>query len=170
MTENADLLPHKFLTKEGARDMVQWPACYDVKSIYTMYALDMKEALGDGAYYSYDGFCKILRSDRFKHCKRASRNSEFKCKDCLGLRKDLESLRRNNAGGMNDNRILAKQLEIQHHRERFLNQRLKYKKHQQKARRNPDKYMTCIIDGMDQSKLYLPNLKDRADLQQTYGK
>ena len=170
MAENADHLPHRFLTGEDAKDMVQWPACYDVKSIYAMYTHDMQaQGLNSESYYSYDGFCKVLRSDRFKHCKRSSRNSEFKCKDCLGLRKDLESLKRNNVGGINDDNIRAKQLEIQHHRERFLNQRLKYKKHQQKARTNPDKYMCCIIDGMDQSKLFLPNLKDRPDLQQTYG-
>jgi hypothetical protein len=168
MAENADKLPHKFLSKEDGKDVLQWPACFDVKSIYTKYALQMTAENIEA--YSYDGFCKVLRSDRFKHCRRATRNSEFKCKDCLQLRKDLESLRRNNPGGINDLAIKEKLLEIDEHKERFFNQRLKYKKHQNKARTNPNKYMCCIIDGMDQSKLFLPNLKDRNDLQQTYGR
>ena len=79
-------------------------------------------------------------------------------------------MKRKNPGNINAGLIKAKMVEIDHHKERFFNQRLKYKKHQNKARTNPNKYMCCIIDGMDQSKLYLPNLKDRADLQQTYGK
>jgi hypothetical protein len=169
MADNADKLPHRFLSEEKARDVLQWPACFDIRSIYTIYAGDMKDQ-GLSAY-SYDGFCKILRSDRFKHCKRATRNSEFKCKTCLGLRKDLEKLRRDKQLGIaNKLNIMAKEQEIKDHKERFFNQRLKYKKHQIKARNNPNKYLCCIIDGMDQSKLNLPNLKDRQDLWQTYGK
>lgn len=168
MAENADKLPHRFLSEEEAKDVIQWPACFDIRSIYTIYAADMAQQ--HTAAYSYDGFCKILRSDRFKHCKRATRNSEFKCKTCLGLRKELEKLRRNNVGKINNKKIKAKEQEIKDHKERFFNQRLKYKKHQIKARNNPNKYLCCIIDGMDQSKLNLPNLKDRADLWQTYGR
>jgi hypothetical protein len=108
MQQNTDMLPHKFLSEQDAKDVVQWPACYDVKSIYTMYARDM-QASADHAY-SYDGFCKILRSDRFKHCKRADQNSEFKCKDCLSLKKDLEWLKRHNSGNVNDSLILAKEV------------------------------------------------------------
>ena len=37
-------------------------------------------------------------------------------------------------------------------------ERKKYSLHRQKARSNPDKYVTIIIDGMDQSKTNLPCL------------
>ena len=39
------------------------------------------------------------------------------------------------------------------------NERKKYHSHREKARLYPDKYLTMIIDGMDQSKTNLPNTK-----------
>lgn len=36
-------------------------------------------------------------------------------------------------------------------------ERKKYYKHQKKAESNPDKYLSIIIDGMDQSKTHLPH-------------
>jgi len=35
-------------------------------------------------------------------------------------------------------------------------ERKKYYKHQKKAEKRPDKYLSLIIDGMDQSKTHLP--------------
>ena len=37
-------------------------------------------------------------------------------------------------------------------------ERQKYYLHREKSRANPDKYMTIIIDGMDQSKTNVPHL------------
>lgn len=39
----------------------------------------------------------------------------------------------------------------------FRIERSKYHHHREKSRSNPDKFMTIIIDGMDQSKSNLPN-------------
>jgi len=36
-------------------------------------------------------------------------------------------------------------------------ERKKYYKHQTKAEQHPDKYLSLIIDGMDQSKTHLPH-------------
>ena len=41
----------------------------------------------------------------------------------------------------------------------FRIERQKYHKHRQKSRDNPEKYMTIIIDGMDQAKSNIPNTK-----------
>ena len=40
----------------------------------------------------------------------------------------------------------------------FSQQRKKYYHHRSKSKSNPDKYMTLIIDGMDQAKLMLPKM------------
>ena len=39
----------------------------------------------------------------------------------------------------------------------FSTERRKYYKHVEKARRNPEQYMSVIIDGMDQSKTFVPH-------------
>lgn len=39
----------------------------------------------------------------------------------------------------------------------FRGERKKYYKHQKKAEKRPDKYMSIIIDGMDQAKTHLPH-------------
>lgn len=39
----------------------------------------------------------------------------------------------------------------------FSGERKKYYKHQKKAEQRPDKYLSLIIDGMDQSKTHLPH-------------
>ena len=39
------------------------------------------------------------------------------------------------------------------------NERKKYHSHREKARLYPDKYLTIIVDGMDQAKTNLPNTK-----------
>lgn len=39
----------------------------------------------------------------------------------------------------------------------FSSERKKYYKHQKKAEDRPDKYLSVIIDGMDQSKTHLPH-------------
>ena len=38
-------------------------------------------------------------------------------------------------------------------------ERKKYHSHREKSRSSPDKYLTIIVDGMDQSKTNLPNTK-----------
>ena len=38
-------------------------------------------------------------------------------------------------------------------------ERRKYHSHREKSRSSPDKYLTIIVDGMDQSKTNLPNTK-----------
>ena len=40
----------------------------------------------------------------------------------------------------------------------FRAERNKYYKHRSKAKANPDKYMSVIIDGMDQGKHNLPHI------------
>ena len=44
----------------------------------------------------------------------------------------------------------------------FSSERRKYYKHSEKARRNPTKYLSIIIDGMDQSKTDLPHFSRKA--------
>ena len=41
----------------------------------------------------------------------------------------------------------------------FRCERKKYHSHREKARSSPEKYLTMIVDGMDQSKTNLPNTK-----------
>ena len=41
----------------------------------------------------------------------------------------------------------------------YRTERKKYHSHREKSRSSPDKYMTIIIDGMDQAKTNLPNTK-----------
>lgn len=55
------------------------------------------------------------------------------------------------------------------HRERVRAEKQKYYHHRYKARRNPDKYLSIIIDGMDQSKVATPGWKrDSAETEGIY--
>ena len=44
----------------------------------------------------------------------------------------------------------------------FRGERAKYKKHQVKAQKTPEKYLSLIIDGMDQAKTGLPHFLTRS--------
>ncbi|CAH1242494.1 Hypp6767 [Branchiostoma lanceolatum] len=73
-----------------------------------------------------------------------------KCKKCVQLERKLERTR-----------IPRKRLQIQDrrraHLDRQMRERLNYYRRREAAHRNPNRYLSLIIDGMDQAKTYLPH-------------
>jgi hypothetical protein len=168
MNENCQKMPDKTEASTG-RPSWFWPATYSRKLIHADYLNEMTERSEEA--YHYDAFIKILANDpEFSNCKRADRNSNFKCEICLEIASNLEHLRRDHkTSGGYEKEIDAEVAKISSHMNCVNSQRAMYKRHQQMARDHPDRYLSLIVDGMDQSKLNLPCVSTRSDLRQQYG-
>ncbi|XP_028416665.1 uncharacterized protein LOC114540736 [Dendronephthya gigantea] len=97
---------------------------------------------------------KVVFVDVLKNCSEYDRleNRFTKCDHCTNYKKQLEAT-------MNKAKRKAIQELLDEHIERVMNERRKYHLHRYKARRSPSKYLTIILDGMDQSKTDVPNLR-----------
>jgi hypothetical protein len=124
------------------------------------YVVDAKE-YGLEAPYSYTYFTVLLHEE-FPHVDTLNRSSEFHCETCHQLEDRIEVART-----ARDPLTVQK---LRAEKEAHINfcslQRAKYVKHKIKARMDPDKYLTMIIDGMDQSKMIVPNLTGRGDVEE----
>lgn len=168
MDNNCQKMPDKTEASTG-RPTWLWPATYTRKSIHEEYVRDMNRKHLDA--YGYDAFIKILANDPdFSNCKRADRNSNFKCDVCLKIAQDMEHYKRMNVNGVYDDILEDLKAKNTAHMRTANSQRAAFKKHQEMAREEPDKYLSLIIDGMDQSKLNLPSLSAKPHLRQKYGR
>jgi hypothetical protein len=109
--------------------------------------------------FEYAAFCKVVKT-HFPKVSQAVPEGMFHCTQCLELQEKLKKVR-----GIGDKTEIEKvQVEIQTHRKIVAMERAEYKTHQLMSRKNPDQYLTIIIDGMDQSKCIIPNYgKERGD-------
>jgi hypothetical protein len=126
--------------------------------VHAVYKADALE-YGIQTPYSYNYFTVVLK-EAFPHLALQSRSEEFKCSTCHEIEDRLEVAR------IAHDELSVQRLksEYEAHQDFACLQRQKYTKHKQKARNTPDKYMCMIIDGMDQSKMIVPNLKGRGDV------
>jgi len=124
------------------------PACYNKLTLYNAYK-DEKEKLVE-PYVTYAHFVDLWK----KQCPHItiSKNTKFtKCGICTLIKearyttKDID---------------LRKQLAelIILHNDQQMKERKKYYKHKHKAKENPSKYCSLILDGMDQHKTCIPHV------------
>ncbi|XP_071958009.1 uncharacterized protein [Antedon mediterranea] len=86
----------------------------------------------------------------FKHIVIPEENRFAKCSKCTRIKFELHKT------NQKQKRQILMMKREKHLRKQNIERR-KYYKHMQKARQNPNKYLSIIIDGMDQSKTDLPS-------------
>ncbi|CAG2204723.1 unnamed protein product [Mytilus edulis] len=137
----------KFAEKQPDKARLHLPPCLTKASLYEMYKDDMEEH-GE----------QIISLSHFywmwRHCVSyvsIPANSRLsKCNICTQIKTKMVETKDQNA------RMELRRTREQHLLKQSLERR-KYYKHAHKARQHPDKYMSMIIDGMDQSKTEIPH-------------
>ncbi|XP_053403165.1 uncharacterized protein LOC123565917 [Mercenaria mercenaria] len=125
---------------------IQLPMCATRLSVYEQ----MKDDHGEENTISYAHFLKIWKKNFYYiMIPRVSRFS--KCDTCILIKQKLESTTDKSAREELKQRRHA-------HLIKQSEQRRKYYKHRSKAKNNPHKYLSIIIDGMDQNKTCLPHM------------
>lgn len=138
-----------------------WPASLCRKDIWEMYTENMLKE--NKEFYSYSAFLKLLR-EYFPNHSKANANTDFKCNVCLQLHTDIVFTRHRNREGKFDGALRQLIIDRDIHIKLSDQQRGKKAKHDAKAVTWPEKYASWILDGMDQTKLLLPNFSGRKDL------
>ncbi|XP_066929842.1 uncharacterized protein [Clytia hemisphaerica] len=123
------------------------PACFTKRAVYKTYKEEIQ--LQDLKCLSEGQFLRAWRQELPKI--KISENTRFtKCGICT-LIKDIKNSTKDK--DLKNKMSLIRKL----HNEQQMGERAKYKVHQTKARNNPDRYASIIIDGMDQNKTSLPH-------------
>jgi hypothetical protein len=132
---------------------------YRRKDVYDMYVNDFRRGEEDGTGdtcgsqpLSFSAFLKMWRGE-LSHIKISKLKSAWaSCDECDGFRQRLAD--KHLSKGMRSAEHARYLAHLQHQR----CQRKKYYKHREKARLHPDRYLSIIMDAMDQRKCELPRL------------
>ncbi|CAH3027411.1 unnamed protein product, partial [Porites evermanni] len=127
------------------------PACLTFQKIYEMYTESVQNPLKPSQF-------RRMRLNKFPDVIIPKRNRFTKCGVCLLI---TEHIRATTDKKKRVTWTERKQL----HMEQQAGERKKYYKHQKKAEQRPDKYLSLIIDGMDQSKTHLPHWIQKSKLE-----
>ncbi|XP_063406405.1 uncharacterized protein LOC134690365 [Mytilus trossulus] len=123
------------------------PPCLTKQGIYE----NMKEELTQlqSPLISEKHFYKMWKKD-LPHVKIPKNSRLSKCNICTRIKLHLADVKDKKS------RLVLISMRNEHLKKQSL-ERQKYYKHIQKAKKHPDKYLSIIIDGMDQSKTEIPH-------------
>lgn len=124
--------------------LIMLPTCYSIQNMYQDYVQSHDNP------YCLKHFRRLV-IERFPEVKASERSSFTECKECSMIRKAKS------ANLSKRERLLIEEQKRAH----LLVQRIareKYYKHIKKAKDNPQKYCSIIVDNMDQAKTNLPRL------------
>ncbi|CAC5414125.1 Fibrinogen-like protein A,Ryncolin-4,Fibrinogen C domain-containing protein 1-A,Ficolin-1-A,Ficolin-2,Ficolin-1,Fibrinogen C domain-containing protein 1-B,Fibrinogen C domain-containing protein 1 [Mytilus coruscus] len=138
---------NKFAEKQPDKTRLHLPPCLTKASLYEMYKDDMEEHAEQTISLSH--FYWMWRNC-VSYVSIPANSRLSKCNICTQIKTKMVETKDQNA------RMELKRTREQHLLKQSLERR-KYYKHAHKARQHPDKYMSIIIDGMDQSKTEIPN-------------
>ncbi|XP_071143900.1 uncharacterized protein [Mytilus edulis] len=124
------------------------PPCLTKKSVYEI----MSEELHDQGVkvVTENYFISILWRKYCSHIKIPAASRFSKCDVCIKLKMEIAETK---------SKETRKRLfhQRRQHLDKQSQERRKYYKHCAKSRKEPNKYMSIIIDGMDQQKTFIPN-------------
>ncbi|XP_061190665.1 uncharacterized protein LOC133198638 [Saccostrea echinata] len=127
------------------------------RDIYNMYVNEKIECLErsifDALTVSQSAFYDIWKND-FPHLKIKQTNSFSKCSTCVHIERELEKTR-----DLSKRTKLKQMMRV--HNQRQMTERRYYYRKRDIAKNYPQKHMSIIIDGMDQSKTNLPHFTGR---------
>ncbi|CAC5388899.1 unnamed protein product [Mytilus coruscus] len=138
---------NKFAEKQPDKTRLHLPPCLTKASLYEMYKDDMEEHAEQTISLSH--FYWMWRNC-VSYVSIPANSRLSKCNICTQIKTKMVETKDQNA------RMELKRTREQHLLKQSLERR-KYYKHAHKARQHPDKYMSMIIDGMDQSKTEIPH-------------
>ncbi|XP_071143255.1 uncharacterized protein [Mytilus edulis] len=123
------------------------PCCLTKSSVYSTMVSELEGPTSQCISLSH--FLLVWRTE-LRHIAIPRRSRFSECNTCVLLKNEIESTR---------NKEVRKQLMQQRdtHLKQQKSEREKYYKHAMKARRNPDKYLSIIMDAMDQAKTMIPH-------------
>ncbi|XP_071125906.1 uncharacterized protein [Mytilus edulis] len=121
------------------------------KEIYIAYRNE--QIMDFNNFMSTTSFYAIWRKF-YSHVKIRSTNVFTKCTTCVKLDRALQLQ-------LNPQKRQAIFREKQAHLHRIIMEKLAYYRRRTISRRRPDRYLSLIIDGMDNTKTSLPHFKDR---------
>ncbi|KXJ22492.1 hypothetical protein AC249_AIPGENE2579 [Exaiptasia diaphana] len=140
------------------RNRKELPSSYTIKKMYELYIKDSKTGSVPLSRFQFRRMWKeyhpeviIPKTNRFT-----------KCGTCVLIDEHIRSK-------TTKEEKLHWITEREKHMELQSGERKKYQKHQKKAEQRPDKYMSVIIDGMDQSKTHLPHWRQVSKLEGEYA-
>lgn len=139
-----DQIAHNYGDRMPNQEKLNLPSCFTKREVYERIKNDNAEVCSESH------FKRVWRSEG-QHITIPKVNRFSKCDECTELKVKL---------GQTNDKGLRRQLITQHQRhvEKQSSERQKYYKHIQKSKTNPEKYMSVIIDGMDQHCTALPQL------------
>ncbi|XP_063964995.1 uncharacterized protein LOC129278782 [Lytechinus pictus] len=141
-----DRFSRRFGDKLPAQDKIHLPSCLTRASVHQI----MKEELEDlgEEVCCKEHFYRIWKKE-MSHLTIPKVNRFSKCDICTQLKQSIERT--------NDKQARkALQQQREDHLTQQKTERMKYYKHAQKARQHPEKYISIIIDGMDQQSTSIP--------------
>ncbi|XP_030834677.1 uncharacterized protein LOC115921382 [Strongylocentrotus purpuratus] len=138
-SKRGDCMPHK--------DEIRLPNGLTKRDIYHQYLTEtsdtMEPTIGQSTFYQ-------LWRDFFNHV-RISKSGQFsKCQKCVVLRKKMDEAK------TKTRKEKIKKAMIEHNNRQMFERQLYYKK-RTASKRNKTKYLSVILDGMDQNKTNIPN-------------
>ncbi|XP_030853406.1 uncharacterized protein LOC105447505 isoform X3 [Strongylocentrotus purpuratus] len=141
-----DMFCRRFGDKMPGQMKIHLPSCLTRASVYQT----MKEEMEDHGEHvcSKVHFFRMWRKE-MSHVTIPKVNRFSKCDVCTQLKQSIEKTNEKEA-----RQALHQQRED--HLTLQKTERMKYYKHAQKARQHPDKYISIIIDGMDQKSTSIP--------------
>ncbi|XP_041478017.1 uncharacterized protein LOC121425955 [Lytechinus variegatus] len=137
---------NRFGEKLPTCQKIHLPSCLTRESIYRLMKEEVENKCAEVC--SKSRFFHVWRKE-MSHISIPKVNRFSKCDICTTLKTNIEKTTDKVA-----RQTLYQQREI--HLEQQKNERHKYYKHIQKARREPTKYMSIIVDGMDQKATSIP--------------
>ncbi|KXJ26083.1 hypothetical protein AC249_AIPGENE6470 [Exaiptasia diaphana] len=134
------------------------PSSYTILKVYQLYLEELKPG---SVPLSRIQFRRMWKKS-FSEVIIPKTNRFTKCGVCVLLHDQIKSskTKESKLEWLND---LSEHLELQS------GERQKYQYHQNKAEKNPEKYLSVIIDGMDQSKTHLPHWHQISKLEGEYA-
>uniref|UniRef100_A0A8W8JJX8 DUF7869 domain-containing protein n=1 Tax=Magallana gigas TaxID=29159 RepID=A0A8W8JJX8_MAGGI len=119
--------------------------------VYSRYEVETEEESRDRV--SYQTFLNIWK-DHFSHVKIKQSNLFTRCTTCDKLDRELHKQ-------LNPEKKRDIFIKKQEHLHRQMKEKSAYYRRKTVSRRRPDRYISLIIDGMDQSKTNIPHFKGR---------
>ncbi|XP_071500356.1 uncharacterized protein [Diadema antillarum] len=141
-----DRFSRRFGDKLPAQERIHLPSCLTRATMYNLMREELEEHGEEVCSKAH--FLRIWRKE-MSHVSIPKVNRFSKCDVCTQLKQSIER-----ANEKEERQALHQQRE--EHLTQQKTERLKYYKHAQKARKYPEKYISIIIDGMDQKSTSIP--------------
>jgi len=122
-----------------------------MRDLHLAYVDEVAIQVPDHLPITYDYFTRVFHT-HFSHVKIPATKRFASCDTCASLKRQLEAT----LDPLQRQRLQQAKYD---HNQFVIRERAKYYKHRRKARTHPERYMSMIVDAMDQAKTAIPKPK-----------